>query len=684
VRLVVLSLALIAIAAGTARADDPHDDRAQEADADAAIQQIVEAPDADEVVEIHGTAPEQAQPIAYEVTADEVRAIPGAANDTLRALQGLPGVSRIPFSFGGLVLRGTAPRDSHVYLDGVEVPIAFHFGGITSFYPSAMLDRVELVNGGVGAEYGRGTGGVVALTTRAARTDRWRVGSEVSLIDSSVRADGPALGGGLTIGVRRSYIDAILAAVLPDDDRVLPRYYDAQLRWSAGDPRGRAGALTAMIFYSNDQVSTPDSTLSSWFVRGALSWSRQVGQTHLTIAPWIGSDVLSFHGPVDTPAGDQATDATQERSISPLGLRAQIVRDAGWGHLAAGLDARGARYGQLSVDVNDHNMIIDGDTTDYGLDAAVWTEALWRAGRLDLRPGVRVEHYGDTAAWVVDPRLNTSVALGDGVIMRQALGLYHQPPNHVDLSGTRGNPMLRASWAVQAAVGLDVTTDSLELSVTGYAVDQHDLPVEVQAPDQYDPPRRSEGGLGPIFEQLLEAQLGSFQYRESVGRGRSLGVELSIKRHVGAWLTWLSYTYGRAYRTDDPTRFHDWRPYELDQPHNLSAIVATHVGAWQLGARVRVTSGDPYTPIDVVRDGDTYTSTIGPPLSARLPIFAALDLRVDRVWTRSWGTIDAYLDVQNATNRTNIEGRSQDDLGEVRTTKGLPILPVLGVSYTPR
>ena len=44
-------------------------------------------------------------------------------------------MARIPYSFGGLVLRGTSPRDTAVFLDGIEVPIAFHFGGVTSFYP---------------------------------------------------------------------------------------------------------------------------------------------------------------------------------------------------------------------------------------------------------------------------------------------------------------------------------------------------------------------------------------------------------------------------------------------------------------------------------------------------------------------------------------------------------------------
>ena len=126
-----------------------------------------------------------------QLTADEIRILPGTGNDILRAAQALPGVARIPFAFGGLVLRGTSPRDTAVYLDGIEVPIAFHFGGVTSFYPSGMLAELTLTAGGFDASYGRAQGGLVTLTTREPRTDRWRIGGSIGLLDSGATAEGP-------------------------------------------------------------------------------------------------------------------------------------------------------------------------------------------------------------------------------------------------------------------------------------------------------------------------------------------------------------------------------------------------------------------------------------------------------------------------------------------------------------
>src|SRR3954468_949366 len=164
-----------------------------------------------EVIEVTGKAPEETKPLSYQLTADEIRFIPGAGNDILRAVQALPGVARIPYAFGGLVLRGTSPRDTSVFLDGIEVPLAFHFGGVTSFYPGGMLADLSLTSGGFDASYGRAQGGLVTLTTREPRVDRWRMGGSIGLLDSSIQAEGPlARGGGITIGLRRSYFDTVI------------------------------------------------------------------------------------------------------------------------------------------------------------------------------------------------------------------------------------------------------------------------------------------------------------------------------------------------------------------------------------------------------------------------------------------------------------------------------------------
>jgi hypothetical protein len=99
-----------------------------------------------------------------------------------------------------------------------------------------------------------------------------------------------------------------------------------------------------------------------------------------------------------------------------------------------------------------------------------------------------------------------------------------------------------------------------------------------------------------------------------------------------------------------------------------------------------VVSGNPYT--EETLDFETQEIRTGVPFGSRLPIFFSIDLRADRRWHRCWGDIVFYIDIQNATNRRNVEGRQlgfdeftgepiQEDL------RGLPIIPFIGVEFRP-
>src|SRR4051794_12246557 len=109
-----------------------------------------------EVIRITGRQPSGA-PLRLDTAA--IRTQPGAGNDVLRALQSLPGVARTPFGLGGLALRGTAPRDTKVYLDDIEGPLLYHFGGLAAFLPTAAGGGLALRPRGAGGRARRGPRG---------------------------------------------------------------------------------------------------------------------------------------------------------------------------------------------------------------------------------------------------------------------------------------------------------------------------------------------------------------------------------------------------------------------------------------------------------------------------------------------------------------------------------------------
>jgi outer membrane receptor for ferrienterochelin and colicin len=150
----------------------------------------------------------------HQVTADEVRTLPGTQGDTLKVLQNFPGVARAPFGLGFLVVRGSAPQDTRVYVDGIEIPLLFHFGGITSTVAQESIAGLDFLPGNFGARYGRAMGGSVEIRTREARKE-WHGSAELDVFDGSLALEVPLGKGSAFAALRRSWVDAVLAVVLP-------------------------------------------------------------------------------------------------------------------------------------------------------------------------------------------------------------------------------------------------------------------------------------------------------------------------------------------------------------------------------------------------------------------------------------------------------------------------------------
>ena len=654
-----------------------------------------------EVIRLSGRAP-AGPPLYLDPTA--IRTQPGAGNDVLRALQSLPGVARTPFGLGGLALRGTAPRDTKVYLDGIEVPILYHFGGLASFLPTAAVDAVTLEPGGASVRYGRGIGGVAVVTSRTGRADRTRVGGEFSLIHAAAVGEAPGpMRGSWLVGARRSYFDAIIRGANLDL-LLLPRYMDGQVRWESGD-----GRWMAILFGSDDKLtllsdpgemqpgglntSNVKSFLyTSRFARLGVRYRAVRGATSLMILPSVGVDELN------ALANHNDIDKGLRRTTIPLSLRAEVATAAARGTLAFGFDGGWQRHAYDVVNTPpptpsdpSPDMVLHRNLKRWGADVGAWVEQSWffAGERLEVRPGLRGDHFGLSDQWTLDPRLLVTTQLGSGVSLSGSLGRYHQPPLVTDLDPIFGGRVMPGSSATQVATTLKtIVGDDKEVSASAYYQDLGELPVDAitsATPTSANGSTESGGVLG-ISRELVDTQFGSYSYREAIGTGHAYGLELIARRNVGRWTGWVSYNFARSFRRN-PIRGNVLRPYVLDQPHSLTLVGSASLGKrWRIGGRIRYTTGNPLTPVAGAyqdEDGD-WVPVDGPVLSARLPDFFQLDVRIDRSWRRPWGVLNLYIDLQNVINRRNPEGVTyNEDFTRRSYTSGLPIFPSIGVEYLP-
>ncbi len=657
--------------------------------------------DDSEVIEVRGIAPAPPPEPAHEtLAAEELHELPGGGNDALRGLQSLPGVARIPFGLGGLALRGAAPHDTRVYVDGIPVPILYHFGGLASFLPIDAIDHIELTPSGAGAMWGGGIGGVVVLDSRSPHPTHWSAGGEISLLNAGVLATGPSSdGGSWLIGFRRSYVDAAMELAQVNLG-LAPSYMDAQVRWESRDRKWMVLAFASddeltLIHDPNDgggvagisgsQVSGLDYT--SRFIRLGMRYQND----GFTFTPWLGVDSI------DATVDRQDVNKGISRLDINYGARAQLDRKALGGVLRLGADARITHYDYALQNVppaypgnpnppdviSRENQMISGT-------AGLFAEQTWQVGNVTIRPGVRLDYYDLSSQAVLDPRLTIGERVGSA-ILTQSIGVYHEQPLVTDLDPVFGARTLPPPQSIQTSASIEAPFSNLFVGkATAYAQLQSNLPVDVVSGATPISENGSEraGGLLAISRELVDEQFGSYSYREYVGEGRAWGIELLARRELGALTGWISYAYARAYRTGDPRTDPRFYPYVLDQPHILTAVATLPLGAhWRIGGRARLATGNPITPVaGAMYDPDKHQwiAVDGALLSQRLPTFWQLDLRLDRIWRRRGGTWDLYLDVQNVTNQANAEGVTYNmDYTQRYYTTGLPVFPSLGVEYRP-
>ena len=197
------------------------------------------------------------QVVSTKVDADQARRVAGTSGDVLKIVENLPGVARATAGSGQVVVWGASPEDTRVYIDGMRVPLLYHFGGFRSVIHSDLVRSVELIPGGYGAQYGRGLGGLVKVDTRDPSSDRLHGSAAIDLIDAAAAVTGPIANKvSASIAARRSHLDTVLGQVTSRDVAAffpIPQYYDGQARVRYQPAKNSFLELGGMV--SSDDVS---------------------------------------------------------------------------------------------------------------------------------------------------------------------------------------------------------------------------------------------------------------------------------------------------------------------------------------------------------------------------------------------------------------------------------------------
>jgi TonB family protein len=674
--------------------------------------------DVDEEVVVRATRIKK-EAVETRIRTEEARRVPGTQGDTLKVVQNLPGVGRSSFGSGQLIVWGSAPQETRVVVDGVEVPALYHVGGLRSTINSDIVRSIDLSPGSYGAEYGRGLGGLVRVDLRPLPGEGVHGYVAADVIDSSAMLAmklTPRLR--LAVAGRYSYLDKVLEGLSTADVGEfvpIPRYDDYQARASLALRKDEELVATFLASDDHLQRTIPSKdpaerrvqNTDASYKRIILRYTRLLPDgASAAVTPSLGFDrtrSLSIFGKVPV---EVAVDSVQ------YALRGSYRRRVGTHTtLSTGLDFQGRsvsarRSGSITLPAREGDVTVFGQPPgdDVAADdwkvnivsAAAYAQAELGLGNLTITPGVRFEpfvldgsrtspQFSDQPAigfqrlvvsspnfprWfgaandvivALNPRIGSAYRVTRRLALTLGAGLYTQPPEAEELSAVFGNPSLGLSSAVHLSGGISYKlTATLTFETVGFYKRFYDLISRNQLPSP------------PVAQALVQE-----------GSGRTYGGQVLLRQELAkGFFGWITYSAIRSERRDHPGLA--YRLFDYDQTHVLGVLASYELGhGFELGARFRYTSGFPRTPVVGSfydsRD-DQFQPLFGAQNSIRIPAFFQLDARLEKAFTLRRYKVNAFLDVQNITNRKNAEEIIYNfDFTRRAYITGLPTLVVLGL-----
>jgi hypothetical protein len=604
------------------------------------------------------------------------------ADDPLRAVQSLPGVTSNDDFQSQFAVRAAGIQRTGIYLDGVLLHSPFHTlqGDATSASLSVVegevLESATLYPSALPPMYADRTAGALDFRTREGDRRQFGMRGTGSASNAGLTAEGP-LGrkGSWLAAARKSYLQYIIERTA-DDPTLGFGFWDAQgkaaysltakhhLSLSVTDGHSGLDRTTGQRQFGLNTIIEGDYH----FTLASLAW-RWAPSPRLYLtnrAGWMRErfeNVNRNRTPIAGGGyGEWLWNADGSYSMSSglalsFGASIRRVRDDGFFDRLFNPPAP-------SVPVERHRGA--------GVRSGGYVQQSWSPGeRLQLIAGGRVDRHDINGVTSVSPYAGAAVGLWEGARIHLNWGQGVQYPEIAQFFSLAGSRRLLPERATHAMAALEQRLgDRTRLRAEAYQRQDRDLLFR----PSFDP--RLEDGqvvVPPAYPPWTNSL-----------RGWARGFQVFLQRRAANNLTgWIAYAYGRSWVRDGVTG--NGFPADYDQRHSVRVFSSYRLrptinlsGKWIWGSGLPVRGyfqqGAP-TEFFLSEDRNRL----------RLPNYQRVDVRVNKAFLRAWGQITLFAEVINLTNRRNVRF---DDLNSynISTRRAslsfesmFPILPSAGV-----
>ncbi|MCI4671458.1 MAG: TonB-dependent receptor [Bacteroidia bacterium] len=518
---------------------------------------------------------------------NEIKKIPVifGETDVLKTIQLLPGVKPAGEGNSGFYVRGGSSDQNLILLDEAPVYNASHLLGFFSVFNGDAIKNTKLYKGNQPAEYGGRLSSTMDISMRDGNTKDYKLTGGIGLISSRLTFEGPIKEdeGSFMVSGRRTYADLFLG--LSNDEALSnSALYFYDLNAKANYKLGEKDQIFLSGYFGRDVFQFQDNFGIDWGnTTATLRWNHIFNDKLFLNSSLIYSDY-------DYSINIDAVDGSLFSGIQDWNLKENFTYYANSQNtIDFGVDAIYHTFTPGGFVSSEENLNMELEDR-YALETAAYVSHDWSpTNNFKLTYGLRLSNFTvlgpgtfyqynaegavvDSSVYTssevvknysgLEPRINATYILGENHSVKAS---YARNRQNIHLLSNSTSSTPTDLWIPSSEIVAPEISDQWSV---GYFRNFNDNKWEASVEVYYKDLQNQidyQNGADIFLNENVESQL-------VFGDGWAYGAEFLLKKNVGKFTGWVSYTLSRTMRQFEEINDGNPFPARQDRIHDVSVV----------------------------------------------------------------------------------------------------------------
>ncbi|MBA7520888.1 hypothetical protein ES705_12987 [subsurface metagenome] len=564
--------------------------------------------------------------------------------DVLKTIQLMPGVMAAGEGEVGFYVRGGGPDQNLILLDEANVYNSSHLMGFFSVFNADAIKDVNLIKGGMPAQYGGRLSSVLDIKMKEGNSKKFGATGGIGLIASRLTLEGPIVKnkGSFIISGRRTYADLFLK-LSSNEDMKNTRLYFYDLNLKTNYRFGEKDRVFLSGYFGRDVFKFSNTFGFDWGnATGTLRWNHLFSDKLFLNTSLIFSDFdyafnIDFEGTeIKLISGIQDYNLKLDFNYFPsINHNVKFGINSIYHKFIPGeLETNDESFNDVKLDkrhaleyaayISDKQLITEKLSAEYGVrysqftltgpgDIYKYDEEGGITDTTTYKSGELIKTYGG-----IEPRVIVTYMLNKRSSFKASYARTHQYL-HMLSNTTSTSPT--NLWVPSSTIVEPQIADQVALGYfRNFKENKYETSVEVYYKNLQNQ-IEYKNGADPFLNPIIESEL-------YFGKGWSYGIELFIKKKYGELYGWLGYTLSGTNRKFDDIDDGKVFPARYDRTHDVSFVLSYDLNKkWKLSTVWVFATGNAVTfPVGKYEYDGKIFSLYTERNQYRMPAYHRLDL----------------------------------------------------------